>query len=191
MTVGRPATGRRTHGSGTMEVVANDGVTAAPGPRCPSCTAPLAGNLRSEQVLIADAAPSRALLLYCGACGATLSAQRVPQVRSFAGGQFPAVADPDDPASLAGQFQLRCRELIAEIQAMGFGPGGWIGLINDYGAVDAARELIRENRILPVTRWLIARGRPELTMEHEMSSARWTELFSDDERSEAARRIDE
>jgi hypothetical protein len=47
----------------------------------------------------------------------------------------PEVANPEDASTLAGQFQVRCRDLIVEIIAAGFTPGVWIELINTTGAV--------------------------------------------------------
>ena len=42
--------------------------------------------------------------------------------------------------------------------------------------------------MLVVTPWLVRRGRPELTLEHEIGQPRWSGLFTDEERAEAARR---
>jgi hypothetical protein len=103
----------------------------------------------------------------------------------------PQVADPDDPSSRPGQFQLRCRELVKETITAGFTPGGWIGLINRMGAVKAAQHLLTTGHILPVTPWLVEHGRPELTMEHEITHGPWTDLFSDDDRAAAARRLED
>ena len=100
------------------------------------------------------------------------------------------VVDPDDASSLAGQFQLRCRELVKESITAGFTPGGWIGLINQMGAVEAAQHLLATGNILPVTPWLVEHGRPELTMEHELTQQRWVDLFTDEERAKAARRLE-
>jgi hypothetical protein len=100
------------------------------------------------------------------------------------------VVDPDDASSLAGQFQLRCRELVKETITAGFTPGGWIGLINQMGAVEAAQHLLATGNILPVTPWLVEHGRPELTMEHELTQQRWVDLFTDEERAKAARRLE-
>jgi hypothetical protein len=91
----------------------------------------------------------------------------------------PEVAARGDPSTLAGQFQIRCRGLATEVISMGFTPGGWIGLINDMGAADAARHLLSSGRVLPVTPWLVEQGRPELTMEHEVTQTRWTDLFTE------------
>lgn len=128
----------------------------------------------------------RVEVTFCGACGTTLSA--VPPPRPP---EPPRVPDPPDPDSPEGRFQLRCRELIEEIQQVGFMPGGWVGLIMRLGAVGAARELVSTGRILPVTRWLLEQGRPDLTMEREITREEWAGIFDDAERSEAERRLEQ
>ena len=100
------------------------------------------------------------------------------------------VAAPVDATSLEGQFQLRCRELISEIRALGFEPWLWVALINEVGAVGAARRILADYEVLPVTRWLVGRGHPELTLEREIEQLRWADLFDDTDRSEAVRRLD-
>jgi hypothetical protein len=57
------------------------------------------------------------------------------------------------------------------------------------GAVEAAKHLLSIGRVLPVTPWLVEHRRPELTMEHEITQTRWAEVFTDDERADAARRL--
>ena len=158
-----------------------------PEPLCPSCRQPLRETLRLaavEAVSEDQASTARSEVTYCGACGMTLSA--IPRPRPPEPLRVP---DPDDPESLEGRFQLRCRELIDEIQNVGFVPGGWIALIMDHGAAGAARELLTTHTILPVTRWLVRQNRPELTMEHEIISQEWEAIFSAEERAEAERRL--
>jgi hypothetical protein len=99
------------------------------------------------------------------------------------------VAAPDDPASIAGQFQLRCRELIAETRELGFNPNVWVPMINNIGALQAAKKLLADHHVLVATPWLVERGRPDLTLEHEIGEPRWRSLFSDEDRVEAARRL--
>jgi hypothetical protein len=94
-----------------------------------------------------------------------------------------------DATTLEGQFQLRCRDLISEIRALGFDPFVWVGLINDMGAVDAAKTILADYEVLPVTGWLVARELPELTLEREIEQLRWVDLFSEAERAEAVRRL--
>jgi hypothetical protein len=100
------------------------------------------------------------------------------------------VASPADEATLGGQFQLRCRDLVTETRALGFDPWLWVGLINDVGAVGAAKRILADYEPLPVTRWLVEHEHPELTLEAEIMHLRWADLFDDSERSEAQRRLD-
>jgi hypothetical protein len=168
-------------------------VGSVDGPVCPNCRQPLRETLRSEQVaavVTTDAPRAPVSVTYCGSCGWTLAVTPVPRLRPMMGmGAAPEVVEPEDASTLAGQFQVRCRELIGEIIAAGFTPGVWIELINTMGAVEAAKHLLSIGRVLPVTPWLVEHGRPELTMEHEITQTRWAEVFTDDERADAARRL--
>jgi hypothetical protein len=161
---------------------------SALGPLCPSCRRPLSETLRVETievVLEPQGVSPTVEVTFCGACGTALSA--VPQRRAPGPLRVP---DPQDPESAEGRFQLRCRDLIGQIQNAGFGPGGWIALITRNGAVGAARELLSTGRILPVTPWLVERGLPELTMEREITRTEWATIFDDSERAEAERRLE-
>jgi hypothetical protein len=160
----------------------------APGPACPGCQRPIRETLRVDTVEAVDERPGRSRrveVTSCGACGITLSAVPLAQ-----GPESMAVPDPADPDSVEGRFQARCGELISEIQVVGFMPGGWIGLITNLGAVGAARELLSSGRILPVTPWLLSRGRADLTMEQEITRAEWTDLFDEAERTKARDRLE-
>jgi hypothetical protein len=165
------------------------------GPVCPHCREPLRGHLRQEQVTpheTTDPGPRLPMTLtYCGSCGWTL---HVAPARADgpAGHGLAAreqVAAPADEQTLEGQFQLRCRDLIGEIRSLGFDPNVWVPMINSLGAAGAARKLLTDDHMLVVTPWLVRRGRPELTLEHEIRQPRWSGLFTDDERAEAARRL--
>ena len=159
---------------------------AVPGPLCPGCRRPLRETVRVETLEAMGDATPRLRVSYCGACGTTLSAAPPPGPP-----EPPRVPNPKDPTTVEGRFQLRCRELIEEIQRAGFMPGGWIGLITRLGAVDAARELLSTGRILPVTTWLVETGRTELTMEREITREDWAGIFDDAERAEAERRLEQ
>jgi hypothetical protein len=74
---------------------------------------------------------------------------------------------------------------------LGFDPWLWVGLINDLGAGAAAKRILGDYGVLPVTRWLVAQGRTELTLEREIENLRWADLFDDSDRSEAVRRLEE
>lgn len=158
------------------------------GPLCASCRQPLRETLRVQTIdaLLEGQGPSpRVEVTYCGACRSALSA--APQRRAPEPLRVP---DPPEPQSVEGRFQVRCRELIEQIQNAGFTPGGWIGLITRHGAVGAARELLSTGRILPVTRWLLEQGQPDLTMEREITRQEWSTVFDDADRAEAERRLE-
>jgi hypothetical protein len=100
-----------------------------------------------------------------------------------------AVVDPEDESTIDGRFQLRCRGLITEIEGLGLTPGGWIRLINKYGAVGAVRKLFERQFILPITYRLVEQERADLTMEYEIGQPRWNGLFTDDERAMSVNRL--
>ena len=164
------------------------------GPVCPHCREPLRSNLRQEQVTpqqAADPGPEGAMTLtYCGRCGWTLhvAPARADGPAGHGLAAYEEVAAPADEQTLEGQFQLRCRELIGEIRSLGFNPNVWVDMINSLGAAGAAKRLLAEHHMLVVTPWLVRRGQPELTLEHEIGQPRWSRLFTDEERAEAARR---
>jgi ATP-dependent Clp protease ATP-binding subunit ClpC len=173
-------------------------------PFCASCGASLQQSLRYREVLAtAERGPGRVFnrIAFCGSCGVAISAtQRFvgdpggPRRREVLSEQVDAneeVADPEEANTLAGQFQLRCREVVEETKALGYISAGSVpmldrvSLINRLGAVRAAQVLMRRDRVLNVTRWLVERGRPDLTIEWEVLQSRWNDLFTDDERAAA------
>ncbi len=176
----------------------NGRVTSGPadpdqrGPICVNCHRALRGNLRSERLEV-QAGPggskSRVGFVYCGACGWPLHLDARSALTTSGGPVETKVDLPTDESTLEGQFQLRCRDLITEIRALGFDPWLWVGLINELGAVGAARAILTDYEVLPVTRWLVAKGQPELTLEREVEQLRWADLFDDSDRSEASLRL--
>ena len=163
------------------------------GPICPHCHQPLRGHLCHERLDAHGASEGDALsrvgVTYCGACGWTLhvDAPGPPIVPGARGGA--KVTAPSDETNLEGRFQLRCRDLISQIRSLGFDPFVWVGLINDLGAVRAAKTILADYDVLPVTRWLVDRGLPELTLEREIEQLRWADLFDETDRTEAVRRL--
>ena len=171
----------------TGDQATSDG--SARGPICPSCRESLRGNLRQEQVV--PQGGFAMAVTYCGACGWTLDCVPARTGGPMRHGPLPLeeVAAPADEQAIEGQFQLRCRELIGEIRSLGFDPNVWVAMTNDLGAAGAARKLLADHHELVVTPWLVRRGRPELTLEHEIGQPRWAALFTDAERDEAALRL--
>jgi hypothetical protein len=135
---------------------ASDPVEGGVGPLCPSCRKPLRETLRVGSLDAThedDGSARRVEVTFCGACSTGLSAVPAlhpPRQRGISRPRHFGVPDPDDPESLEGRFQLRCRDLISEIEQVGFMPGGWISLIVEHGAAGAARELLSGGNVLPV-----------------------------------------
>ena len=177
----------------TVENATSEG--SSHGPVCPHCREPLRGNLRQEQVNpheTTDPGPRLPMTLtYCGSCGWTLhlAPARADSPAGHGLAAYEQVAAPADEQAPEGQFQLRCRDLIGESRSLGFNPNVWVAMINSLGAAGAARRLLADHHMLVVTPWLVRRRRPELTLEHEIRQPRWSGLFTDDERAEAARRL--
>jgi hypothetical protein len=174
-----------------MPIESDDGRSG--GPICPNCREALRGNLFKEQLYAQggseDGPRTRVGVTYCGACGWTLHVATQAPAMAAGDRRGAAVAAPPDESTPEGQFQLRCRELIAEIRARGFDPFVWVGLINDLGAVRAAKTILADHGVLPVTSWLVARGLPELTLEGEVGQLRWVDVFDESDRTQAARRL--
>ena len=63
------------------------------------------------------------------------------------------VAEPADPTTLDGLFQLQCRDLIDQIRSLGFDPYIWVDMINDLGATAAAKTILATKMPLVATRW--------------------------------------
>lgn len=174
-----------------MPIEASD--TGSDGPICPNCLRPLREHLRHEQLDTQgefESRPSQVGFLYCGSCGWTLHLEPV-RTQSMVADRLGEieVAAPADESTLDGQFQLRCQDLITEIRSLGFDPFVWVGLINEFGAVGAAKTILANRGILPVTHWLVDQGLPELTLEREIEQMRWADLFDEADRSKAARRL--
>ena len=156
---------------------------------------PSGGNLRQEQITpqgTTEPGPALAMALtYCGSCGRTL--HLAPARTGFPAGRGlmlqEEVAVPAEEQTPAGQFQLRCRELISETRSLGFDPNVRLRSVNSLGAAGAARKLLADHQGLAATPWLIRRGRPELAVQCVIGQPRWAGLCTDDERAEAARRL--
>ena len=163
-----------------------------PGPLCPGCREPLRANLRSERLEAGESSGNGVgapvSVLYFGSCGLSLHVELARPVPAAIAGEVP-VAEPADPNTLEGLFQLRCRDLIAQIRELGFEPHVWVDMINDLGATAAAKALLATRTPLVATPWLASRDRSDLTLEHEISELRWADLFDEDERAEAVRRL--
>jgi hypothetical protein len=92
----------------------------------------------------------------------------------------------DTTAALAREFDVACREAIAASRALRYNPTAWSAMIEQYGAVDAAKRLLVSGDIQSGFGRLVELGRPDLTLEWAVLHPRWAPLFRDQHR-EAAR----
>jgi hypothetical protein len=130
-------------------------------------------------------------IVYCHACGWMLDVApaRPRASTAFGLGGVEEVGAPAVEESLEGEFQMRCRDMVNETRSLGFNPNVWVSMINTTGATDTARKLLADHHVLVATPWLVERGHAELTVEFEIGQPKWGELFTEEERSEAARRL--
>jgi hypothetical protein len=164
-------------------------------PICPNCRESLREAMSQTQVTPQTPDVAASLLsvtvVFCGSCGFTLDVVSdlplMSAVQDAPGTE--AVAAPVDEESLDSQFQIRCRDMVRQTRSLGFNPNVWVSMINGIGAIGAARKLLADRHVLVATPWLVERGRSELTLECEIGQPRWTELFTEDERIEAADRL--
>lgn len=169
----------------------------APGPICPNCRVSLRNLLRRERITPTTSGdpvpPLPVALVFCGSCGWTLDVAPLPigMPSGFAPDRpgMEEVVAPTNEESLQGQFQMRCRDLITQTRELGFNPNVWVDMVNRIGALETAKKLLADHHVLVATPWLVSRGRADLTIEHEIGLTRWTELFSDEDRAEAADRL--
>ena len=88
--------------------------------------------------------------------------------------------------SLELEFEEACRDAIGECKTFGYNPTVWQGMINDLGAVEAAKRLLLNGDVQPGFDRLVTEGRSDLTIEEAVLNPRWTALF-DERHREAAR----
>jgi hypothetical protein len=163
-----------------------------PGPLCPGCREPMRANLQTELLdaegSSSDGVSMQVSVVYCRSCGLSLHIDLARPIQTAGAGRA-SVAEPADPATPDGRFQVRCRDLITQIREMGFEPNVWVEMINGLGATGAAKTLLETKRPLVATPWLVSRNRSDLTLDNEIMELRWSGLFDDDDRAEAARRL--
>jgi len=75
-------------------------------------------------------------------------------------------------------------------QEFGYNPAYWLRMISEYGGVGAAKRLLRGSRASDGFTRLWEEGRLDLSVELYMLLPKYRELFTDDERAEARRRLE-
>lgn len=92
-------------------------------------------------------------------------------------------------SDLERDFDQSCRAAIEVVKRLGFMPGGWIGLIYELGAKEAAHHLLSTGTVLPIFQFLVGSKRVDLCVEWAVLQPEWRDLFSDDDRSKARKRL--
>jgi len=73
----------------------------------------------------------------------------------------------------------------------GYNATRFLSMITDTSGLEAARTLLHADSVSDGYTALWERGRLDLTVEAEMLNSRWRELFNDDERRIATKRLHE
>lgn len=103
-------------------------------------------------------------------------------------GSAPAVPIKRDPKALERDFSAALRDIYAQCDALGYRPTGMLQMMERLGGIDTARRLLT----LPPSDGfgrLALMGRLDLTVEMLVLEPRWGDVFTDDERRTAKRRL--
>lgn len=96
------------------------------------------------------------------------------------------MADP----GLDRRFDAAMLNIYHEASRLGYRPTRFLEMVREHGGVEAARLLLAnpEAQSGLTELWLL--GRPDLSMEHLVTSEGFASLFSDDERRKARERLE-
>ena len=93
-----------------------------------------------------------------------------------------------DPKALEGEFSAALRDIYAQCDALGYRPTGMLQMMERLGGINTGRRLLN----LPPSEGfgrLALMGRLDLTVETLILEPRWSDVFTDDERRTARRRL--
>lgn len=93
--------------------------------------------------------------------------------------------------SLEEEFHGACEAAVQECRALGYTPTAWIGMMQRYGGVVAAKRLLVSGDLQPGLLRLLKLGRIDLTVEHVVRLDRWYDLFNDQDRELATWRLEQ
>lgn len=83
------------------------------------------------------------------------------------------------------EFTLACKRAMAECRTIGYSPTIWNRMVEEHGAVETARRLIKSSEMQDGLRRLIRLNRVDLSVECAVLDERWRDLFTDEEREAA------
>ena len=76
------------------------------------------------------------------------------------------------------EFATALREAIQQMRGLGYSPQRFEKMLNDVGAVNTARKLIKSGELQDGLKSLLQKGRADLTLEHIMQLDPYRQLFS-------------
>ena len=88
------------------------------------------------------------------------------------------------------EFTLACKRSIDVCRTLGYVPSVWIRMIEEHGAAETARRLIKSGDMQAGLLRLLSLSRVDLTVEHAVLDERWHDLFPDEERDLARWRLE-
>ena len=86
--------------------------------------------------------------------------------------------------TLETDFQDACQRAVNACRDLGYNPTAWVGMIERYGAVDAAKKLLVSGDLQPGLLRLLKLGRTDLTIEHAVLAK---DLGANDQRQDYLR----
>ncbi len=92
---------------------------------------------------------------------------------------------------LAAEFERYMWDCIHRCKEFGYNAGYWKRMVVDHGAVEASHRLLTGTRASDGFTRLWEEGRLDLSVEFSVLLPRYRDLFTDDERTEARRRLEQ
>ena len=92
---------------------------------------------------------------------------------------------------VAAEFERYMWDCIRRCKEFGYNAGYWKRMVADHGAVDASHRLLAGTRASDGFTRLWEEGRLDLSVEFSVLLLNYHDLFTDDERAEARRRLEQ
>ncbi|MDR0598505.1 MAG: hypothetical protein LBG84_00270 [Treponema sp.] len=86
-------------------------------------------------------------------------------------------------------FEDRVKKAVQEMMLLGYNPKAFMSMTFKYGTVDAVKLLINSSKVTEGFEKLWELRRLDLSMENIIQEAEWKDLFSDDDREKAKKRL--
>jgi hypothetical protein len=87
--------------------------------------------------------------------------------------------------ALAAEFEQASRAAVEECRRFDYHPTAWVSMMDELGAVEAARRLLLSPDVQSGFERLTLQGRVDLTIEFAVLNPKWDRLFGPGEREAA------